>query len=103
MWFPITRVFSKLRSKGKSSTLFNGRGGRDGVRNRERDTEYKRESWRQLEKKRERKTYMLIAPSKFRSRAMIVLLVTTEPGAQKSTIAPCRIQNSKHQLLVASD
>jgi len=31
---------------------------------------------------------MLIAPSKFRSRAMIVLRVTIDPGAQKTTIAP---------------
>jgi hypothetical protein len=42
---------------------------------------------------------MLIAPNKFRSLAMIVLFVTTDPGAQKSTIAPCKHRLSSVALL----
>lgn len=35
-----------------------------------------------------RRTHMLIAPSKLRSRAMMVLLAQMVPGAQKRTMAP---------------
>lgn len=72
---PTTRVSVKLRSKGKSSTLkiivhVSTRALEDSVI----------------------LAYMLMAPKRSRSRAMMVLLAMVDPGAQKTTMAPCKSQ-----------